>query len=77
MFFQTTESLVAADTDSSMDVYERSSGTTTLLSHGTERRQRGVQRDLRGRVSTDGSHVFIRTAEKLVDAGHRQRAGHL
>src|SRR3954447_26248536 len=34
VFFQTTESLVSADTDSSMDVYQRSGGTTTLLSTG-------------------------------------------
>ena len=32
VFFATNESLVAADTDSSQDVYERAAGVTTLLS---------------------------------------------
>ena len=34
VFFQTTEPLVAADTDAAIDVYERSNGATTLLSTG-------------------------------------------
>jgi hypothetical protein len=34
VFFTTDESLVATDTDSSYDLYERQGGTTTLLSIG-------------------------------------------
>ena len=34
IFFQSNEPLVAADTDTRMDIYERSGGTTTLLSTG-------------------------------------------
>ena len=34
VIFQTTEQLVAADTDTRMDIYERAAGTTTLLSPG-------------------------------------------
>ena len=67
VFFQTTESLVAADTDSSTDVYERSSGTTTLLSTGPNGGN-GAFSAIFSAASTDGSRVFIRTAEKLVAA---------
>ena len=35
VFFLTTESLVAEDTDSSGDIYERSGSSTTLISTGT------------------------------------------
>src|SRR6185295_15321754 len=34
VFFTTTEALVSADTDASSDIYERSAGTTTLISTG-------------------------------------------
>src|SRR5438067_6452937 len=67
VFFQTTESLVAADTDSSMDVYERSNGTTTLLSTGPNGGN-GAFTAIFLAASKDGSRVFIRTAERLVAA---------
>ena len=67
VFFQTTESLVAADTDNSMDVYERSNGTTTLLSTGPNGGN-GAFNAIFLAASKDGSRVFIRTAEKLVAA---------
>jgi hypothetical protein len=67
VFFQTTESLVAADTDSSIDVYERSNGTTTLLSTGPNGGN-GAFSAIFLAASKDGSRVFIRTAEKLVAA---------
>ena len=34
VFFTTREALVGSDTDSSLDVYERAGGTTTLVSTG-------------------------------------------
>src|SRR6266545_1240428 len=34
VFFRTAEKLVAADTDSAQDIYQRSGGTTTLVSTG-------------------------------------------
>jgi hypothetical protein len=66
-FLQTTESLVAADTDSSMDVYERSNGSTTLLSTGPNGGN-GAFSAIFLTASEDGSRVFVRTAEKLVAA---------
>jgi hypothetical protein len=65
VFFQTTESLVPADTDNSMDVYERSNGTTTLISTGPNGGN-GAFSAIFLAASADGSHVFFRTAEKMV-----------
>jgi hypothetical protein len=65
VFFQTTESLVSADTDSAMDVYERSGGGTTLLTTGPNGGN-GSNSATFGGASADGAHVFFRTAEKLV-----------
>jgi hypothetical protein len=38
VYFETSESLVSQDTDASQDVYQRSAGTTTLVSLGEEGR---------------------------------------
>ena len=65
VFFQTSESLVAADTDSSMDVYERSNGATTLVSTGPSGGN-GAKNAVFAGASSDGSRVFIRTTEPLV-----------
>ena len=65
VFFQTAEQLVGSDTDSALDVYERSSGTTTLRVDGTGGRQRRLDALLQD-VSDDGSRVVIGTAEGLV-----------
>ncbi len=67
VFFDTAESLVAADTDSSADTYERSGSTTTLLSTGPAGGNGSFDASFRG-SSKDGSHVFIETAEHLVAA---------
>jgi hypothetical protein len=61
VFFVTNEPLVAADTDSSQDVYERSAGTTTKISSGNG----GVPAFFNG-TSTDGTRVFFQTEEQLV-----------
>ena len=38
VFIGTSEQLVSGDTDSSFDCYERSGGTTTLVSQGADQR---------------------------------------
>jgi hypothetical protein len=67
VFFQTTEPLVSADTDTSMDVYERSGGQTTLISTGPAGGN-GPNSAAFLAASQDGSKVFFRTAEQLVAA---------
>jgi hypothetical protein len=68
VFFTTSENLVAADTDGLTDIYERSGGTTTLVSApgiGSSGAAASVQFK---RVSSDGSKVFFETSENLVTA---------
>ena len=65
VFFETSESLVAADTDSSQDVYARSGGVTTLVSIGPAGGN-GAFPAVFGGASADGSHVFFSTQETLV-----------
>ncbi len=65
VFFETYESLVSSDTDTNVDVYERTGGTTTLLSTGSTGGNSAV--DARFRSATvDGGRVFFRTTEPLV-----------
>ena len=74
VFFETREALVSADTDSGCgaggtqpctDVYERSSGTTTLVSAGGSG---SFDAAFKG-VSQDGLHVFFETREQMSGAG--------
>ncbi|MSO41494.1 MAG: hypothetical protein EXQ70_06320 [Solirubrobacterales bacterium] len=68
VFFRTPEKLVAADTDGVVDVYERSAGTTTLLSApGAGATPPDAAAFFHG-SSTDGSRVFFSTPENLVAA---------
>jgi hypothetical protein len=68
VFLRTEESLVAADdTDTQADIYERSSGTTTLVSTGPTATNASVQANLSAN-SADGTRVFFDTPEKLVAA---------
>ncbi len=64
-WFETAESLVAGDTDTSTDVYERSGGTTTEISTGPTGGNGAFDAFFDG-ASADGSHVFFHTAESLV-----------
>ena len=67
VFFETDESLVSSDTDTRIDVYERSGGQTTLISTGPA----GGNGDFGAGfadVSADGAHVFFATREALVSA---------
>lgn len=70
VFFETAEPLAGGDTDDDNDVYERGSGTTTLVSPGTEdKKPANVAREsgtFRPAVSADGSKVFFQTTEALL-----------
>jgi hypothetical protein len=64
-FFDTDQSLVAADTDTSVDIYDRSGGTTTLISTGPNGGNGTPAATFEGN-SSDGSRVFFSTMESLV-----------
>jgi hypothetical protein len=65
VFFVTNEKLVAADTDSSQDVYQRLGTTTTLVSAGAIGFGNGAFSAFFAGSSADGTHVFFETNEKL------------
>jgi hypothetical protein len=65
VFFETEEPLVAEDSDSSDDVYERSAGTTTLVSIGPSGGNGPLDARLVG-ITPDGSQVYFETYESLV-----------
>jgi hypothetical protein len=68
VFFTTQESLVAQDGDViQYDVYERSGGTTTLVSTGPIGGNGAFDTFLVGR-SADGARVFLTTEERLAAA---------
>jgi hypothetical protein len=67
VFFDTDESLVAGDTDSAIDVYQRSGGTTTLVSIGPSGGNGAFDVIFDG-ISRDGAHLFFETDEALVAA---------
>ena len=67
VFFQTDESLTASDTDSALDIYERSGGATTLTSTGPSGGN-GPSDALFQRASADGSQIVFSTAERMVGA---------
>jgi hypothetical protein len=68
LYFRTAEQLVAADTDNSVDLYERAAGaTTTLVSQGPNGFNGAFEVSF-GRPSDDGSRVLFTTAEQLVAA---------
>src|SRR5262245_36710114 len=67
VFFTTAEPLVTDDTDSSVDVYERSGGQTTLVSTGPAGGNGAVDASFDG-ASANGSRVFFDTWEPLVSA---------
>ncbi len=60
VFFRTFESLVSTDTDTGLDIYERSGGQTTLISTGPTGGNDTDQPFFVG-ASADGTRVFFRT----------------
>ena len=67
VFFQTAEQLVGSDTDSTLDVYERAGGATTLLSTGPAGGTAPSTRSFQD-VSDGRLRVVFGTAEALVAA---------
>jgi hypothetical protein len=65
VFFASAEQLVDEDTDASTDIYERTGGTTTLLSIGPAGGN-GASAAVFWGASDDGSHIFIGTSERLL-----------
>jgi hypothetical protein len=65
VFFETQEQLVAADTDTALDVYERSGGTTTRISAGSVNGNGPLGAQFAG-ATDDGTAVFFETHEQLV-----------
>ena len=64
VFFSTRDRLVAADDDSSEDVYERFGGAVTLVSAGQINGDQPFEASFGG-VSADGSRVWFSTLERL------------
>jgi hypothetical protein len=64
--FRTREQLVGADTDNSIDVYERHSGTTGLVSQGPSGFNGAFDAESKVLTSEDGSRIAFSTAEPLI-----------
>ena len=64
VFFVTEEQLTSNDSDSRMDIYERFSGSTTLVSTGPAGGN-GANDAVLDAVSADGNRVVFSTAERL------------
>jgi hypothetical protein len=67
MLFETSERLVAADTDSAQDLYERAGATTTLVSTSATAGNGAFAASYAG-ASDDSSRVFFTTREQLTAA---------
>ena len=65
MFFETAESLVASDTDTVNDVYERFGGTTTHISIGPAGGNAAIAAFFAG-ISDAGLRIFFDTRESLM-----------
>lgn len=66
VYFETEERLVQSDTDTTWDVYERSAGTTVLVSRG-ELGNADLPAEFRA-SSSDGSRVIFATEEALLSS---------
>ena len=64
VFFQTRSSLVATDSDGSIDLYERAGGVTTLVSTSSSAGNGEFDVHFAG-ASDDGTRVFFTTKESL------------
>ena len=63
-FFTTAESLVAADSDSVTDVYERAAGTTSVVSQGSSGGNGAFSASFAA-ASADGATAIFTTSERL------------
>ena len=63
-FFETDESLLASDTDTYQDIYQRTAGVTTQVSLGTINGNGEFDAEFTG-ASRDGTRVFFETRELL------------
>jgi len=66
VFFTTAERLASTDTDSSVDIYDRNGGATTLVSRGQINGNGAFDASFAG-SSTDGTKVFFETNESLAN----------
>ena len=67
VLFHTAEQLVAADTDTADDTYDRSGGTTTLVSTGPQTTFCfGTDTAFSYAISPDGSRMIFSTSDRLV-----------
>jgi hypothetical protein len=64
VYFQTAEAAVPSDTDGFQDIYDRSGGTTTLVSTGPAGQDGPVDASFGG-ATPDGSHIYFMTKEQL------------
>ena len=67
VLFSTDEALVSADTDTQIDLYERSGGQTTLISTGPAGGNGAFEPSFEA-VSADGARVLFSTDESLISA---------
>ncbi len=68
VFFETRDPLdPVADTDGSLDIYQRSGGVTSLVSEGEINGNGAFAPTFKG-MSSDGTRVFFTTQEQLVSA---------
>ena len=67
VFFHTRESLVTADMDTSVDLYDSTGAAVSLVSTGSTGGNGAFDATFGG-TTTDGARVFFHTAEKLVSA---------
>jgi hypothetical protein len=63
-FFTTTESMVATDSDSAADIYERTGGTTSLVSRGSTGGNGPFHASFAA-ASADGATLILTTSEQL------------
>src|SRR4051812_24756393 len=66
VFFATTEPLVAADTDTADDIYDRSAGTTTLLSDRVQTGPDAEEAVFFEGASPDRTRLVFRTNEAIL-----------
>ena len=63
-FFTTAESMAATDSDSVTDVYERTGGSTSVVSHGSSGGNGSFNASFAG-ASADGATAIFTTSERL------------